>query len=250
VESQDLSSILRSWPLEPGRINARLITGADDKSKVQVRVELGILQMEIDGRPDGEQPEGCASVLELNRKRLERYESSTGMTTGFALSPEQCRALRREAVQFYHRYVALFALGQYDRVVRDTEHNLAILKLCRDFAAEPEERALLEQFRPQLVTMRARAQAEQAIADHAPKQAMSALDHGLAELKKVFADRGDKESYEKANEVMLLRGMRDALVPKLPASQRVELEERIRAAIDAENYELAAILRDELRMMK
>ena len=47
-----------------------------------------------------------------------------------------------------------------------------------------------------------------------------------------------------------LRGMRDALVPKLPASQRAELEERLRGAIDAENYELAAILRDELRMME
>ena len=38
--------------------------------------------------------------------------------------------------------------------------------------------------------------------------------------------------------------MRDALVPKLPSSQRVELQERLQAAIDAENYELAAILRD------
>jgi len=250
VESQDLSSILESWPLEPGRINARLIAGDDGRGKIQVRIELGILQMEIDGRPDGEQPEGADSLLQLNRDRLQRYETSTGMTTGFALSPEQCRELRREAVQFYHRYVALFALGEYDKVVRDAEHNLAILDLCRDFAAQAEDRTLLEQFRPQLVTMRARAQAEQAIADHAPKQAMSALDHGLAELKQVFADRGNANAYDNANEVMLLRGMRDALVPKLPASQRAELEERIRAAIDAENYELAAILRDELRMMK
>jgi protein-arginine kinase activator protein McsA len=43
--------------------------------------------------------------------------------------------------------------------------------------------------------------------------------------------------------------MREALVPKLPASQRVELQQRLQAALDAENYELAAILRDELRMM-
>ena len=44
--------------------------------------------------------------------------------------------------------------------------------------------------------------------------------------------------------------MREMLVPKLPSSQRVELEERLQAALDDENYELAAILRDELRMMK
>ena len=43
--------------------------------------------------------------------------------------------------------------------------------------------------------------------------------------------------------------MRDALVPQLLPAQRSELEARLRAAIVAENYELAAILRDELRML-
>jgi protein-arginine kinase activator protein McsA len=38
-------------------------------------------------------------------------------------------------------------------------------------------------------------------------------------------------------------------VPRLPPAQRAELEARLRAAIAAENYELAAILRDELRLL-
>ena len=51
-------------------------------------------------------------------------------------------------------------------------------------------------------------------------------------------------------EIQLLRGMRDELMLKLPASQKYELRERLRQAVEQENYELAAILRDELRMMK
>jgi protein-arginine kinase activator protein McsA len=43
--------------------------------------------------------------------------------------------------------------------------------------------------------------------------------------------------------------MRDALVSRLPTSERSELEERLRRAVSAENFELAAILRDELRSM-
>ena len=43
--------------------------------------------------------------------------------------------------------------------------------------------------------------------------------------------------------------LRDTLVPRLPPAQRAELEARLRAAILAENFELAAILRDELRLM-
>jgi protein-arginine kinase activator protein McsA len=108
---------------------------------------------------------------------------------------------------------------------------------------------MLEQFRGQVIMMRTRAEAELALQKGQPKQALAALDRGLNELRSAYDDAERLEDFDKANEVQLLRGMRDALVPKLPTSQRVELQERLRAAIDAENYELAAILRDELRML-
>ena len=38
--------------------------------------------------------------------------------------------------------------------------------------------------------------------------------------------------------------------PPLPFLPLLALQERLRGALDAENYELAAILRDELRMME
>jgi hypothetical protein len=124
-----------------------------------------------------------------------------------------------------------------------------VFDLCREFGETEADRTVLEQFRPPVLTMRARSAAEMALAAGKPKQALAALDHGLAELRAVFDDAGRGDEFDRANEVQLLRGMRDALVPKLPSSQRVELQERLRAAIDAENYELAAILRDELRLL-
>jgi protein-arginine kinase activator protein McsA len=108
---------------------------------------------------------------------------------------------------------------------------------------------VLEQFRPYVIMMRARARAEQALAAGRTKDALAAIDRGLESLRDLFERNGQAEAFEQANEVQLLRGMRDALVPKLPVSQRVELQERLQAALDAENYELAALLRDELRLM-
>lgn len=248
--SHDLTDLLNDWPHEPGRVNARRIEGTDGRPKIQVRLELGILQMDAEGRPDGARPHGADSLLEHHWRRREHYLRQTGTHVGFVLAPDECRALREEAVQYYHRYVALLALGDYDRVIRDTSRNLDVLDLCRDCAAEEDDRRVLEQLRPSIVTTRTRAEAELAIALQRPRDAITALDRGLAVLRDIFAAHGHGEAFERSNEAQLLRGMRDALVPKLPASQRAELLERLQAALDAENYELAAILRDELKMMR
>jgi protein-arginine kinase activator protein McsA len=60
---------------------------------------------------------------------------------------------------------------------------------------------------------------------------------------------GSPEIFERSKEVEMLRAMREALVPKLPVSQKSELRARLDQAILNENYELAAILRDELRLL-
>jgi hypothetical protein len=245
----DLTRLLREWPHEPGKVNARRITGADGHPKIQVRLELGLLQLEVEGRPDGARPEGFPSLCDLHEDRLKRYTRSTGIPAGFVLTEEECRGLREEAVQIYHRYVALFALAEHVRVCADTEHSLRIFDLCRDHAASENDRAVLEQFRAHVMTMRTRAEAEIALAAERPKAALAVIDRGLAEIRSLMTEQGLANDFDRSNDVQLLRGMRDALIPKLPASQRVELEERLRVALDTENYELAAILRDELRLL-
>lgn len=247
--NDDLTNLLNSWPYEPGRINARTITGEDGREKLQMRVDLGVLQMEMQGRPDGSRPHGFESLLDYQRDRMERYIEQTGTPAGFVLSPQECSALREEAVHYYHRYVGLFAIRDFDGVIRDTSRNLEVIDLCRDFGATETDRTVLEQFRPQIIMMRGRSEAEAAVAANKPREALAALDRSLAELRSVFEDAGAEHAFDQANEVQLLRGMRDVLVPKLPSSQRAELQERLMAAIDAENYELAAILRDELRLL-
>jgi protein-arginine kinase activator protein McsA len=250
MADQDITELLREWPHEPGRINVRLITGADGRKKMQIRIDMGVLQLELDGRPDGQRPQGFESSLDYQVDRLQRYVREGGSADGFVLTPEECKQLREEAVQYYHRYMGLFVLDDYEGTIRDTKRNLAVLDLCRNHAATESDRTFLEQFRPYIIMMRTRAEATRAIVQNQAKRALEALDRGMEEIRQALEESGAAEEFDEANEVQLLRGMRDALVPKLPTSQRVELEERLKAALDAENYELAAILRDELRMMR
>jgi hypothetical protein len=230
-------------------VNARRIEGRDDRPKLQIRVDLGVLQMELEGRPDGETPGGHPSLLEMQSERLERYVEQNRSSQGFVLSSEECRALREEAVQYYHRYVGLFVLGDFAAVVRDTTRNLEVFDLCRTYGQTEADRAILEQFRPHVIMMRVRAAAEIALGQNRPKDALAELDDGLEMIRAFYEDAGMPDAFADANEVQLLRGMRASLVPKLPASQRAELRERLQVALATENYELAAILRDELRML-
>lgn len=230
--NDDVSEFLASWPREPGQFQVRAVVAEDGRQLLQVRIDMGVVQMEVQGRPDG-----LPSVLE----RIEAvHEPET------VLDPATCRALRDEAVLVHHRYVALFNLKQFGGVTRDVRHNLRILDLCFRCGEMERDRTAMEHLRPQILTMGVRADAEAAMTGNQPRLAMETIDRGLAELTTLLGPKG----IEQSNEVQLLRGMRDLLVPRLPASQRVELEERLSSALEAENYELAAILRDELRLME
>ena len=42
----------------------RIVPGDDGREKLQMRIDLGLLQMELDGRPDGQRPAGAESLLD------------------------------------------------------------------------------------------------------------------------------------------------------------------------------------------
>src|ERR1700748_603465 len=80
--SLDLNTILKDWPYESGTVKVRKITGLDGREKLQLRVDLGVLQMEITGRPDGLRPHNCEALLEYHRKRATRAERVRRPATG------------------------------------------------------------------------------------------------------------------------------------------------------------------------
>ena len=215
--SHDLTDLLQEWPFQPGEFTAREIAGDDGRPILQVRIDLGLLQMELDGRPDGQRVDGHDSC----RAAAGSPRADDGLS----------RAVRAELSQFDARAQALLMIGEHARAARDADH---MLQCARWLAEAGHDHAITQQ-----------AASQAALAGKRTDLARLALEGGLTELERVLS----AAEYESANEVHLLNGMKDLLVPRLPASQRVELEDRLRAAIAAENYELAAILRDELRMM-
>ncbi|HMB95163.1 MAG TPA: hypothetical protein VKK61_03915 [Tepidisphaeraceae bacterium] len=159
AKNKDITPLLKGWDYEPGTINVRKVTGLDGAAKLQMRLDLGLLQMEMMGRPDGARPHGCESLLEFYETQLGDHKRRNGTELGFHLTGEQCAALREEAGLYYHRYLGLYVLEDFPAVVRDTARNLRVLDFCGKFAVDEQDRLVLEQYRPYITMMNSRAAA-------------------------------------------------------------------------------------------
>src|ERR1700743_2760018 len=98
----DISQPMQGWAFEAGQVNVRLIRGNDGKPKLQLRLDLGLLQMELDGRPDGKRPHRAPTQMAFQPKKLATHEKRCGSDSGFSLTPRDCQALREESAMFYH----------------------------------------------------------------------------------------------------------------------------------------------------
>lgn len=250
MASNDLRSILAGWEYDPEAITVRRIHGEDGRVKIQMRLDLGVLQMETSGRPDGMRPFGAESLLHHQQARLADYINRNGTDLGFSLSPSECRALREESVMFYHRYLSLFVLEDYEGVVRDTARNLAVLDLCKRFAAEPGDREVLEQYRPYIIMMNSRGQAHKSLRRRKYKTALAAVDNGLRTVREHFEQLSQPELFEESSEVEILQRLRAEIVESMPRTPVRRLEHDLAAAVREERYEDAAALRDRIAAMK
>lgn len=245
--SKDIAAILKGWDYEPGTINVRKINGTDGSPKLQMRLDLGLLQMEMTGRPDGARPHGFDSLLEYFESLLKEHEEKNGTELGFHLTSAQCQSLREEAVQYYHRYLSLFVLEDFPGVVRDTARNLRVLDLCGRYAIEEQDRLVLEQYRPYITMMNVRAAASLLVDKKQYTEALERVDEGLASIKDFFTKFGQEEAYGHSNEVRVLKRFARDIRRKLPVDPIVKLQSQLDRAVKQERYEDAAKLRDEIQ---
>src|SRR5438874_7684244 len=154
----DISHLLEQWDYQPGEVAVRKFKVKDGSERIQLRVDLGLLQMNATGRPDGKRPFGRESLFQHYQARLEKYRRTHGGSDhGFTLKADDCAKLQQEAIQYHHRYICLFQLEDYDGVIRDTARNVKVFDFVQQYAGSDELAWSLQQFRPQLLMMRLRA---------------------------------------------------------------------------------------------
>ncbi len=238
AKRQDIDFLLKNWAYEPGEVNARLVKAADGREVLQMRVEMGVLQLEVAKRPDGERPGGAETYFDF------LLGAAIHEGDAFVLSEEQCQEADREFIQYYHRRVCWLSLREFHRAVRDADHSLAFMDFVKKCSPDEDWTLSHEQYRPFILFHRTQAAALSLLEDSKPEAAIEEINQGLNRMRAFFEEYEVDEQFDEDEMVQRLRELKESLREHYRVGRT--LNERLADAIAAEEYEVAARLRDEI----
>ncbi len=242
--SLDLNDLLRDWPHEPGQLKVRKIVGSDGREKLQLRIDLGLIQMETSGRPDGKSPHDCESLFEYFQRQARKAEKKS---EAYALGGDEVGDLQQEGIQYYHRYISFFQLGEYEPVIRDTQRNLDMFAFVERFAETDELSEAVIQFTPYVLMMNTRARASIELEHDDYPAAINKVEEGIERIRKFYEEQENPEAIENSPELGFLTEWLEEIRSKQPLSKLEKMEREMERAISSEAYERAAELRDAIR---
>lgn len=243
----DLQQILDGWNRTARDRCARFLRAEDGSDLVQLRIDLGLLQMHADGRPDGSRDARDATLLD---------HASRALDTGRELGDDEWERLHRELQQFNYRRIALMELAGADddsaaaddaerwlqRALRDTQHCLRILQLERQHERGRSESVSLL---PTLILNRTRLLARIESMQNRPEQAVDAVEDGLEALRELMREAGCSDEQCREDPTLRYLAQLGRRIRRRFHVRRT-LREQLADAVQREDYETAARLRDEL----
>ena len=248
---EDISPILRHWSYDDddSEENIRRLRMPSGREVMQVRLPLGVEQYEMNGRPDGLKPEGSESWLHHYRHQATIYGRE------FVLDDESCARLQAEGILYYYRYLRFFQIQEYELCMRDTSRNLQLLDFVRSHAGRKEHVETLDQYRPYILRMQLMAKALLRLKEREDyRGALRILKEGLESIKGLPEVPGNEIfQYERTRSLHSLEDLIGQIEIQAsvhcPPTRREKLQTELQTAVDDENYERAALLRDKLRKL-
>ena len=244
----DLRLVLQNWPYDPEN-PVRMIAAPDGRQVMQVRTPLGIEQYELEGRPDGLRPHNAESAFAFQQARHERAQAQ-GKGDSFSLTSTQCAELFEEGVLYYFRYLHLFQLRDWRRVMRDTGRNLALFDFVHAHARREEDRLHLEQWRPYILRMNAVARSMVAWESGRHGDALRVVRDVIAAIQGLPEIESEAFQYERQRSLEALDELAKQIAKTQPLSEVESLERELHKAVESEQFEKAATLRDRLKQLR
>ncbi len=256
---KDITEILANWPKTPDSITARIIEGADGQALLQIRLDCGILQMYLDGRPDGEEPFGYQTFLEYLEQKVIRFGDVNKVVSEEELSIFNIwDELDREMTQFYHRRIGLLAVARdaqreskisiakqaFHRAARDADYSLRAIEFISNYC---ESESYIEEhkgFEPFIIWHKTLAVAQIYLLDKKLDESIEYIKGGIKRIEDIYQARGFGKYAKKDPAIAQLKKLERLIRGRYGI--KATLQEQLKLAIEREDYEQAAKIRDKL----
>ena len=250
---EDITEILGAWSFDP-ETNVRKIRGADGVEKIQVRINQGafqgILQIDLDGRPDGCRPHGQTFALDYYRNALHKYrQQNNSEDDGFSLDSDACQELFDEGARIYERYAFLLQLKEYPRVVRDTERNMQLFRFVNRYAASDDDKSNLEKWWPYILRINGTARAFVARDEGDFVEALEIVSKTREQINECCVVDAEEFRVEMERSEEALGAIESELIEAKPLNRKEQLEQMLVEAVENDNFERAAELRDLIQQL-
>ena len=254
----DVKIILDGWPFDDAHEanNVRKIVGLDRRMKLQIRLRNGLIQWEVEGPPSGERPYGFDSALHYCRRLVENLgglDPEPGEES--CLDESMVEDLEAELRDYNKRRHAFLLIGDYVHAVSDAQHALDILAFVREASSDLTVVYRFDRFRPQIIADRARAEALLELRREQHQRAVKALNGGIEEVEAFFLSHGMEAGMARSRERQGLVDFRRSLrerynIPLTDVELLSALKAEQRVAVEQEDYEMAARLRDKISLIE
>jgi UvrB/uvrC motif len=242
---QDIDGAMKGWSYELDTVQARIVKAGGGRDVLQMRLDLGVLQMELNDRPDGTRPHSFPTYFDYLKSKSTAAELAG---KAFTLNIEHCNEADREFMQYYQRRICWLSLGEFGRAVTDANHTLAFMDFVRDHSPSEDYTAAHEQYRGFVLFHRTQAEAAGLAENGDPPAAIAALKRGTEQIRQFLADHASDEDDDDAdNDPMLAQLASLEKQIRQRHKLRDTLEEQLAKAVADEDYERAAKIRDRIR---
>lgn len=172
---RDIDQILKQWPFDADTFKARVVQAADGRQVLQLRLELGLLQMEVENRPDG-------ITCDDHPTYLDYLQTIAEDEPDLVLEDDHCLEIDQELAQYDYRRACWLSLGEYVKAMRDADHSLAVLDFIADYSEPNAWRAGHEQHRDRLSFQRLQAEVMWRVEENQAEQALELVREEIARI--------------------------------------------------------------------
>jgi translation initiation factor 2 beta subunit (eIF-2beta)/eIF-5 len=256
---KDLTDILNEWDENDSGI--RRVYGNDGIEKMQMKMSSpeghmkGIMQMNLEGRPDGIKPYGFDSLLQYYKHKFCTYCQTHGSEKGYKISPKEVDKLLAELNLYYHRCCFLNSMEpttteDIKRMMRDGEFNFQILDFIEKYSEDENRKKYVMDLKPAFVMFAARNKIDHGIKSKDYELALKGISQGRKRILRLKGLLGEERQDYIQNGLKVLKNSENHIREFKPITRIEQLEGMLKKTKESGNLEGVKSIERDLEMLK